>query len=56
MAALGCYADYVEKPEAIRPALQRSWTKVEEGMLGLVNVKTEYRAHATTARFSSCET
>jgi len=38
--ALGCYAEYVEEPEDIRPALQRAWKKVEEGMVGFVNVKT----------------
>jgi thiamine pyrophosphate-dependent acetolactate synthase large subunit-like protein len=32
--ALGCYAEYVEEPEDIRPALQRAWKKVEEGMVG----------------------
>jgi len=46
--ALGCYAEYVEEPEEIRPALQRAWRKVEEGMVGFVNVKTDYRARATT--------
>jgi hypothetical protein len=30
--------------------------KVEEGMVGFVNVKTDYRARATTVRFSSRET
>jgi thiamine pyrophosphate-dependent acetolactate synthase large subunit-like protein len=54
--ALGCYAEYVEEPEEIRPALQRAWKKVEEGMVGFVNVKTECRARATTVRFSSRET
>jgi len=54
--ALGCYAEYVEEPEEIRPALQRAWKKVEEGMVGFVNVKTDYRARATTVRFSSRET
>src|SRR6201986_314812 len=53
--ALGCYAEYVEEPEGIRPALQRAWKKVEEGMVGCVNVKTDYRARATTVRFSSRE-
>ena len=47
--ALGCYAEYVEDPEDIRPALQRAW-EVEEGMVGLVNVKTDYRGRATTVR------
>ena len=54
--ALGCYAEYVEEPEEIRPALHRAWRKVEEGMVGFVNVKTDYRARATTVRFSSRET
>jgi len=54
--ALGCYAEYVEEPEGIRPALQRAWKKVEEGMVGFVNVKTDYRARATTVCFSSRET
>jgi thiamine pyrophosphate-dependent acetolactate synthase large subunit-like protein len=54
--ALGCYAEYVEEPEAIRPALLRAWQKVEDGMVGFVNVKTDYRARATTVRFSSRET
>jgi hypothetical protein len=31
--ALGCYAEYVEQPEDIRPALQRAWREVEEGTL-----------------------
>jgi hypothetical protein len=39
-----------------RPALQRARKKVEEGMVGFVNVKTDYRARATTVRFSSRET
>jgi thiamine pyrophosphate-dependent acetolactate synthase large subunit-like protein len=44
--ALGCYAEYVEEPEDIRPALQRAWRKVEEGIVGFVNVKTDCRARA----------
>lgn len=43
-------------PGAIRPALQRAWTKVEEGTVGVINVKAHYRARATTERFSSRET
>ena len=50
---LGCYGEYVEEPEDIRPALERARKKVEEGMVGLVNVKTDYRARATTVRFSN---
>jgi thiamine pyrophosphate-dependent acetolactate synthase large subunit-like protein len=54
--ALGCYAEYVEEPQGIRPALQRAWKKVDEGMVGFVNVKTDYRTRATNLRFSSRET
>jgi thiamine pyrophosphate-dependent acetolactate synthase large subunit-like protein len=54
--ALGCHAEYVEEPEDIRPALQCAGCKVEEGMVGFVNVKIDYRARATTVRFSSRET
>ena len=50
---LGCYAEYVEEPEEIRPALQRAWKRVEEGIVALVNVKIHYRACATTVRFSN---
>ena len=31
--------------------MQRAWNKVEEGMVGFVNVKTDYRPRATTVRF-----
>ena len=47
---------YVEEPDAIRPALQRAWKTVEEGMVGFFDVKTDYRARATAVRFSSRET
>ncbi len=53
---LGCYGEYVENPEEIRPALERAQKKVEEGRVALVNVKTDYRARAQTVRFSSYET
>jgi hypothetical protein len=35
--------------------LQRAWKKVEEGMVGFFDVKTHYRARATTVPFSSRE-
>jgi hypothetical protein len=35
--ALGRYAEYVEEPEAIHPASQRAWAKVEEGMVGFLS-------------------
>ena len=50
---LGAHGEYVEKPEDIRPALERAQKKVDEGMVALVNVKTDYRARATTVQFSS---
>ncbi len=40
--------------EDMGPALQRAWNKVEEGMVGFVNVKANYRARAVP--FSSRET
>ena len=53
---LGCYGEYVEKPEQIGPALARAQKKVDEGMVALVNVKTDDKARATTVRFSSHST
>src|SRR5947207_606083 len=50
---LGCWGEYVEQPEDIRPALERAQKKVDDGMVALVNVKTDYRARATTVRFSN---
>jgi thiamine pyrophosphate-dependent acetolactate synthase large subunit-like protein len=51
--AFGAYGEYVENPEDIRPALARAQKKVDDGMVALVNVKTDYRARATTVRFSN---
>ena len=34
---LGCYGEYVEQPEDIRPALERAQKKVDDGMVALVN-------------------
>ena len=52
---LGCYAKYVEEPAGIRPALQRL-QKGRGGHGWLCQLKTAYRARATTVRFSSRET
>jgi thiamine pyrophosphate-dependent acetolactate synthase large subunit-like protein len=54
--ALGCYGDYVEKPEDIAPALQRAQKKVDQGMVALVNIKTDDKARAGTVAFSSHST
>jgi len=51
--ALGCHAEYVEEPGQIRPALERAF---KSGQPALVNVKTDYRARATTAAFSNYTT
>ena len=53
---LGAYGEYVEQPEEIRPALERAQKKVDEGMVALVNVKTDYRARAGTVQFSDYST
>jgi thiamine pyrophosphate-dependent acetolactate synthase large subunit-like protein len=54
--ALGCHAEYVEKPEDIRPALERAQRAVDSGQTALVNVVTDYRARAVTVRFSAMNT
>ena len=54
--ALGCHAEYVEEPEAIRGALERAQAKVDEGMVAVVNVRTDHRARAGTQRFAQYST
>ena len=51
--SLGCHGEYVDKPEAIGPALERAQQHVDKGMVALVNVKTDYRARAATVKFAS---
>jgi thiamine pyrophosphate-dependent acetolactate synthase large subunit-like protein len=50
--ALGCYGEYVEEPQEIRPALDRAQKQVDDGRVALVNIKTDYRARASTQQFS----
>ncbi len=54
--ALGCHGEYVEQSDQIRPALERAQKKVDAGMVAVVNVKTDYRARADTARFADYST
>jgi acetolactate synthase-1/2/3 large subunit len=50
---VGAHGEYVEKPDDIRPALERAWAS---GKPAVVNVITDYRARATTVRFSAYTT
>ncbi len=50
MDAFGGHGEYVEQPSEIRPALERAFAS---GKASIVNVKTDYRARATTLRFSN---
>ncbi|MBX6425864.1 MAG: thiamine pyrophosphate-binding protein [Variibacter sp.] len=54
--AFGCYGEYVERPEDIMPALERAQAQVDAGRVAVVNVKTDYRARASTVRFASYAT
>ena len=54
--AFGGYGEYVTKPEDITPALERAQRKVDEGMVALVNVRTDYRARYAGASFSDYST
>ena len=50
--ALGGYAELVEQPGDIRPALERAAAAVAGGKSALVNVVTDWSARATTAAFT----
>ncbi len=54
--ALGGYGEYVDKVEDIAPALARAQKKVDEGMVALVNVRTDYRARFSGVSFSDYST
>ena len=53
---LGCYAEFVEQPGELRAALERAQAKVDEGMVAVLNVKTDYRARAGTQAFAQYST
>ena len=53
MDAFGGHGEYVEKPAEIRPALERAFAS---GKPAIVNVKTDFRARATTMRFTDYTT
>ncbi len=50
---LGCHGEYVEKPDEIRPALERANAAVHAGTPAVVNVITDPRARSQTVRFST---
>jgi len=54
--ALGGYGEYITKAEDIGPALARAQKKVDEGMVALVNVRTDYRARFSGVSFSDYST
>jgi thiamine pyrophosphate-dependent acetolactate synthase large subunit-like protein len=51
--ALGCHGEHVEKPDGIRPALERAQAAVRAGKPAVVNVVTDPRARSQTVRFST---
>lgn len=53
---LGCHGEFVERPEDIRPALERGKAAVARGQTALVNVVTDWRARAATANFTNYAT
>jgi len=50
---LGAHGEFVEKPNDIRPALERAFAS---GKPAIVNVITDHKARATTVRFSAYST
>ncbi|MBT3332318.1 MAG: thiamine pyrophosphate-binding protein [Rhodospirillaceae bacterium] len=54
--ALGCYSEYVEEPGDIAAALARAQAKVDDGMVAVVNVKTDWAAQAVTQKFATYST
>lgn len=54
--ALGCHGEHVEKPQDIRPALERAAKAVAAGKVALVNVVTDENARAGTVNFAAVST
>ncbi len=54
--SLGCHGEQVEKPEDIRPALERAKNAIRGGKPALVNVVTDFAARAVTVRFTKTAT
>ncbi len=54
--SLGCHGELVEKPEDIRPALERAKIAIKNGKPALVNVVTDFAARAVTVRFTKTVT
>lgn len=52
----GGHGEYVEKPEDIRPALERAMKQVKAGKPALVCVVTDWKARATTTAFTRYST
>jgi acetolactate synthase-1/2/3 large subunit len=50
---VGAHGEFVEKPDDIRPALERAWKSAKPAV---VNVITDFKARATTVRFSAYTT
>lgn len=53
---MGCHGEFVERVEDIRPALERAREAMKAGKCAVVNVLTDYKARATTVRFSASNT
>ena len=54
--SLGCYGEQVDKPEDIRPALERAKEAIKNGKPALINVVTDDKARAVTIRFTKTAT
>jgi acetolactate synthase-1/2/3 large subunit len=54
--SLGCHGEQVDKPEDIRPALERAKNAIKNGKPALVNVVTDFAARAVTVRFTKTAT